>query len=599
MYFKSIELENSGPIDHIQTEFGFNQDGTPKPLILVGANGSGKSIFLSYLVNCLIIAKQEVFDNTEVEHGKVYKLRTPRYIKSGTHYSYAAINFTKNISIEEIQLSFNRKSEFTDQLQYSPSKKIWSNLSDNNNELFTSNFDKNPSDTEQLISKQCCLFFPVNRFEEPAWINHDNLIDSANYTDIKKIKRQTNRKIICSSHLRSNESWLLDLILDRHLYETNFVQLPVIMAPNQPHSWFKGQSTELVKSINEIISIILQKPRQLRFGVGDRKYRRISIEHGDKSLIPNIFQLSTGETQLLNLFLTILRDHDFSEGSYNNFNDLKGIVIIDEIDIHLHTSHQKDVLPTLFKLFPKIQFIITTHSPLFLMGMEEEFGEEKFDIVNLPDGMRISPSDFSEFVAAHNTFKETAIHRQEIQDELEKSSKPVVFVEGDYDVRYLNKAAELLGKTDLLDKIRLIDGDGYGNLDKIWKSYNNAVSDILPSRMLLLYDCDIKKAETRKNKVFRKVIPSQKPNPISIGIENLFPLQTINKIEEEKPQFIDVELISRKRIRGKEIPEIEIKSINKNEKRNLCDWLCEHGDEVDFVHFSTVFELIDETLISD
>ena len=46
--------------------------------------------------------------------------------------------------------------------------------------------------------------------------------------------------------------------------------------------------------------------------------------------------------------------------------DLEGIVLIDEIETHLHVELQKDILPILTELFPNLQFIISTHSPFVL-----------------------------------------------------------------------------------------------------------------------------------------------------------------------------------------------------------------------------------------
>ena len=46
------------------------------------------------------------------------------------------------------------------------------------------------------------------------------------------------------------------------------------------------------------------------------------------------------------------------------------IVLVDEIDLHLHPKWQRDVIPFLSKVFPNIQFIVTTHSPLVLQSME-------------------------------------------------------------------------------------------------------------------------------------------------------------------------------------------------------------------------------------
>lgn len=46
--------------------------------------------------------------------------------------------------------------------------------------------------------------------------------------------------------------------------------------------------------------------------------------------------------------------------------DLEGIVLIDEIETHLHVALQKEIVPILVELFPNIQFILTTHSPFIL-----------------------------------------------------------------------------------------------------------------------------------------------------------------------------------------------------------------------------------------
>lgn len=51
-----------------------------------------------------------------------------------------------------------------------------------------------------------------------------------------------------------------------------------------------------------------------------------------------------------------------SKGRY----DLEGIVLIDEIETHLHVELQKKILPILTELFPQLQFILTTHSPFVL-----------------------------------------------------------------------------------------------------------------------------------------------------------------------------------------------------------------------------------------
>lgn len=59
-----------------------------------------------------------------------------------------------------------------------------------------------------------------------------------------------------------------------------------------------------------------------------------------------------------------------------------GVVLIDEIDLHLHPKWQKNLLPNLVELFPKIQFILTTHSPFIIQSLE---GVRDSKIINLDD----------------------------------------------------------------------------------------------------------------------------------------------------------------------------------------------------------------------
>ena len=49
----------------------------------------------------------------------------------------------------------------------------------------------------------------------------------------------------------------------------------------------------------------------------------------------------------------------------------EAVVLVDEIDLHLHPKWQRDLVPTLSKIFPNVQFVGTTHSPHVLQSMED------------------------------------------------------------------------------------------------------------------------------------------------------------------------------------------------------------------------------------
>jgi predicted ATP-dependent endonuclease of OLD family len=78
--------------------------------------------------------------------------------------------------------------------------------------------------------------------------------------------------------------------------------------------------------------------------------------------------LSSGYSAILKVFVELLMQTEVSEYSPHS---ISGYVIIDEIDVHLHASLQRKVLPFLSSLFPKVQFIVSTHSPFVLMSVDD------------------------------------------------------------------------------------------------------------------------------------------------------------------------------------------------------------------------------------
>jgi predicted ATP-dependent endonuclease of OLD family len=78
-------------------------------------------------------------------------------------------------------------------------------------------------------------------------------------------------------------------------------------------------------------------------------------------------ELADGYNALLKIVIELmLRMETQASGVY----DMPGIALIDEIETHLHVELQKKVLPFLTKLFPNIQFIVTTHSPFVIESLK-------------------------------------------------------------------------------------------------------------------------------------------------------------------------------------------------------------------------------------
>lgn len=87
----------------------------------------------------------------------------------------------------------------------------------------------------------------------------------------------------------------------------------------------------------------------------------IKVEKNGVSL--SIFQLSQGERSLIGLVSDIARRLIMLNPVLEKPLEGSGIVIIDEVDLHLHPDWQQKVINNLQTTFPNIQFILSTHSP--------------------------------------------------------------------------------------------------------------------------------------------------------------------------------------------------------------------------------------------
>ncbi len=83
----------------------------------------------------------------------------------------------------------------------------------------------------------------------------------------------------------------------------------------------------------------------------------------------NLNQLSDGYSAFLSIVTELIMRISGTEFTIRPY-DAQGLVIIDEVENHLHISLQKKILPFLTSFFPKIQFIVTTHSPFVLSSVD-------------------------------------------------------------------------------------------------------------------------------------------------------------------------------------------------------------------------------------
>lgn len=154
--------------------------------------------------------------------------------------------------------------------------------------------------------------------------------------------------------------------------------------------------------------------------VSDEKNFNFSI-HEDKKEPYGLSQLSDGYSAILKIVsdLMLAMTTDPVE-SY----DMSGVAIIDEIETHLHVALQRKILPFLTRLFPNIQFIVTTHSPFILNSIENAVIFDMATYKTYRDFSQYSYSNIVEDYFEASQYSESILTR--LQDVVKRLKEDVI-----------------------------------------------------------------------------------------------------------------------------------------------------------------------------
>lgn len=464
MYIKEIDVENLGPLEKANIKFNFNEDGSPKPLILVGKNGSGKSTLISNIVDSFYEFAAKAYSNIQINdknkssYSCYYKILSPIEIQTGKSFLYSHIVFDDNVDY------LFALGKGIPEVTYSSIGCIPCDKDPKNGNISFKRIAKNSNSIEDsfvrdVLSNQVIAYFPPDRYERPNWL-HRSYYERISYY-AENIHLQLNEEFSneyknpITVNCGENDllRWLLDIIADSR-YALKFEK--------EDEHFYLQPDNNIQKlapfittrdNVQKIISAILGE--DVEFGLNPRSAgnaRFCIIKKKDNEIIaPSLSSLSSGQIALFKMFATLVKyadSYDIQRSCY--LSNIKGIVVIDEIELHLHPSMQADVLPKLIELFPKVQFIITTHSPIFLLGMDKELGKGSYDLIDLPSASKISTESFSEFISAFKCYENTDFFEKELQSVLSSltsnsnGNSPLIITEGQTDWVHLEAAYRAL-----------------------------------------------------------------------------------------------------------------------------------------------------------
>ena len=458
LYLEKAVFVNRAPFEHL--ELDFKEKGVN---VLSAINGKGKTTILSHIVDAFYeLARKNYNNEFKGIDDQFYRYSSPLDPLKPGEPSLVFLRFRNNSMVWDYIDVRNKCTKEQFELFYKDTIITFEEIQESiNKERFLKKWSNNVKKdlVIQTFNENLLTYFPAYRYEEPCYLNDPYKFRLSFKKDLDMNGYLTN-PIEVVSDLKDLSNWLMDIVLDYQIYKDS-------------------NSLELRNSFNKILSNALSGKivGNCRIGIGPRNSSgtRISVVKDKPNSIveviyPSLFSISSGEAAMLCLFGELLHQAD----KLGQPLLVSGIVLIDEVDKHLHITLQKEILPKLFSLFPNLQFIVSSHSPFLNMGLADE-AKERSQIIDLDNnGFVCEPTNndlykdvYEMMINENNRFYN---HYINLQRELEEISKPIVITEGKTDIVYILKAKEKLGVTIDFNTINpLHQPNGDPDLQKLLK----------------------------------------------------------------------------------------------------------------------------------
>ena len=517
-FISKMILHNRAPFDYIELDF---EDKTIN--VLHAINGGGKTTILSHITDAWFEIVRLVYGQEFAgKENKYYRISSNITSINNAEPSIVYIRFTDNTDyVDYIDVRGNISDEDYNEIIKLENKinyqSFAEDLKEQNNIKYVNQHDKKP--LQDIFDNNIVTSFPAYRYEEPGYLN-DPFKVKLNYKLKSDVSGYLRSPIEVISGLPELANWLMDIILDRQVqHETGVVESSVF------------------DSLNEIFrKSLCSKNDKLSIGIGARNQGAMRIQIGErnnegrwlKTVYPSIFNMSSGENALICIFCELVRQFD-NIATDASIKSAYGIVLIDEVDKHLHIKLQKEILPKLFAMFPNVQFIISTHSPFVTMGLIEQ-QKSRTKIVDLAHGgITILPEENDQYKEVYNMMISENERFFDAYKKLASASadenKLLIVTEG-HNVVHIKKAIDIL-KPELASKIKYVEGlEGYTGKDQLLAMYRYEICKG-SGNILFVFDCDAKAqvdgAQNETEKIHKfSFEKNTKNDKVKKGIENLY-----------------------------------------------------------------------------
>ena len=317
-YIREIKIDKLRHLENIDIKLSDNE---PKHLLLTGKNGSGKTTTLNAIKDWL-----RCIQTNSIEAIRIWKRNIETLSKQLDNENDVEKRLYLEHKIDENYLNINNYANGSLDLKFS---------GDENNLV---DLYKN--------GKFILAYYGANRKTE---VQVPVGVEKVNLKDVYSLEESPSNIFI---------KYLVDLKTQQS-FARNENDINVV---ENIDSWFNRLE-------NAFKTILDDESIRLKFNY--RNYNFSIIQEGREPYSLN--ELSDGYSSIINIIsdLILRMDKNRASEEKNYSFDIEGIVLIDELETHLHIELQKKILPFLIEFFPNIQFIVTTHSPFVLNSIED------------------------------------------------------------------------------------------------------------------------------------------------------------------------------------------------------------------------------------
>ncbi|MDR1142239.1 MAG: AAA family ATPase [Planctomycetaceae bacterium] len=344
MYIKKILIENFRGIHKMELELH------PKLNVFIGTNGSGKSSVLDMIA--MIFSRSPVFSD-----GTAWKIDY-KDIRKGTDHIFAGLYcevFDKEYLLNMSYSETNQTSETEPAFENIAAQRKREIIDDNNTTLSFPLVVYYPTNRTFLdIPERMRGFYPANNQLDALEGALNNALDFHSFF----------------SRMRESFHWSNE---NNELLRDSFSKR------------FCSQK----KAVQNAVACILEKFSALR--VEHKSFSMIIDKKGNSF---ELSQLSDGEKCLIALVGDLAQRLSIANPALENPLEGEGVVLIDEIDLHLHPQWQRIILSKLTATFPNCQFIVSTHSPQVLGEIRSE---NVFCLQDGENGIEVFPPSYEIF----------------------------------------------------------------------------------------------------------------------------------------------------------------------------------------------------------